>query len=161
MLLRRSMIFRKQVLGSEVEQLQSCISEARTAKSTQLEDILALALNSLQRLHAGHSDHPESDDEAEAMEAGTGGLDGEDDDEDPFFMPMPGAIKWAEASKFKELAKPLAPEQPAERQFMIVMEDGKRGLAWDALGARREAKARLVHGCLRNGHLQALASARG
>ncbi|GLC41543.1 hypothetical protein PLESTF_001581500 [Pleodorina starrii] len=117
-------VLEPEVLDVEVKQLQNSITEARAAKATQLEDILSLALNSLQRLHAGHADdHPESDDEAEAAEAGAGEMDGEDDEDDPFFMPMPGAIKWAEASKFKELAKPLAPEQPAERQFMIVMED--------------------------------------
>ncbi|GLI67404.1 hypothetical protein VaNZ11_011593 [Volvox africanus] len=110
-----------EVLETELKELQDTITVARSANNTQLFDILSLALNSLQRLHAGHAEHIESDDEA--PEADAGGADGDDDDEDPFFMPMPGAIKWAEASKFKELAKPLAPEQPAERQFMIVMED--------------------------------------
>ncbi|GIL55141.1 hypothetical protein Vafri_10740 [Volvox africanus] len=110
-----------EVLETELKELQDTITVARSANNTQLSDILSLALNSLQRLHAGHSEQIESDDEA--LEAGAGGADGDDDDEDPFFMPMPGAIKWAEASKFKELAKPLAPEQPVERQFMIVMED--------------------------------------
>ncbi|EFJ46815.1 hypothetical protein VOLCADRAFT_105335 [Volvox carteri f. nagariensis] len=114
-------VLEPEVLERELKLLQESIVEARAAGVTQLADILSLAVNSLQRLHAGHAENIESDDEA--LEGGAGDVDGDDDDEDPFFMPMPGAIKWAEASKFKELAKPLAPEQPAERQFMIVMED--------------------------------------
>ncbi len=109
-----------------------------------------LALNSLARLHASHADPEEEEadsdgphtDECVVGSAGAGGEEDEgeeeeeeedDDDDDPFFMPMPGAIKWAEASKFKELARPLAPEQPADKQFMIVMEDG----GWGRGGAGR------------------------
>ncbi|KAG2435842.1 hypothetical protein HXX76_007037 [Chlamydomonas incerta] len=121
-----------EALAAEAERLQSGIVEARTSGPRQLESMLTLALNSLQRLHAsqtlagGAAEASDSEDEEGPVAGGAGGGGGddeEDDDDDPFFMPMPGAIKWAEASKFKELAKPLAPEQPADKQFMIVMED--------------------------------------
>ncbi|KAG2498188.1 hypothetical protein HYH03_003942 [Edaphochlamys debaryana] len=124
-----------ELLKEESEKLQSGVMAARASGHKQLEDMLSLALNSLQRLHvtktvAGDGGMgPVSDDEsseaASSKGAGPGAdlEDEDDDDEDPFFMPMPGAIKWADASKFKELAKPLAPEQPADKQFMIVMED--------------------------------------
>ncbi len=139
-----------QVLEFELKQLQNSLSDARTASAAQLEDMLSLALNSLQRLHAGQGDQAESDDEDAAPDAGPGGLEGEDDDEDPFFMPMPGAIKWAEASMFKELAKPLAPEQPVDRQFMIVMEDGtsrrSSHVVRPSIGMSYPNAARLAHG---------------
>lgn len=115
--------------------MQNGIADARISGPRQLESMLTLALNSLQRLHAsqtlaggavGASDSDEEEGPVAGGAGGAGGDEEEDDDDDPFFMPMPGAIKWAEASKFKELAKPLAPEQPADKQFMIVMEDGER-----------------------------------
>ncbi|GFR52479.1 hypothetical protein Agub_g15049 [Astrephomene gubernaculifera] len=115
-----------EVLQTEMERLQGVMLAARAAGVKQLEDILALAMNSLQRLHV--CDAESDDDEEDGISGGGAALGGDDfdddDDDDPFFMPMPGAIKWAEASKFMELAKPLAPEQPADKQFMIVMEDG-------------------------------------
>ncbi|PNH08537.1 Methyltransferase-like protein 2 [Tetrabaena socialis] len=119
----------QEVLQAESQRLKAGIAEARAAGTKQLEDMLTLAQNSLQRLHASHDLNNDGADESSDEEGGAaaggagGGADDEDDDDDPFFMPMPGAIKWAEASKFQELAKPLAPEQPADKQFMIVMED--------------------------------------
>lgn len=124
--------------------------EAQTAKASQLEDMLNLAVNSLQRLHAGHGENAESDDEA--MDTNAGCLDGEDDDDDPFFMPMPGAIKWAEASKFKELAKPLTPELPADKQFMIVMGDGTTKLSVVQQYCKRGGVCRRVEVKLRWGN---------
>lgn len=43
----------------------------------------------------------------------------QDDDDDPFFMPVPSALKLADASKFMELAKPI---KEADSPFMIAMD---------------------------------------
>ena len=49
----------------------------------------------------------------------------DDDDEDPFFMPLPSALKLADASKFSMLAIPISKEEPSP--FMIAMEPGEGG----------------------------------
>ena len=47
----------------------------------------------------------------------------QEDEDDPFYMPMmPNMVKWAEASKFSTLARPLGPEEASP--FMIAMEPG-------------------------------------
>lgn len=55
----------------------------------------------------------------------------QDDDDDPFFMPVPSALKLADASKFMELAKPI---KEADSPFMIAMDGawaGGQQRTWD------------------------------
>lgn len=110
-------------MEAEQKAFQLATEHAEKAGNVAEVQYLSLAHNSLQRLHASQL---ESEDESEQTEADVDAGDvEEDDDDDPFFMPMPGAIKWADADKFRELAAPLAPEQPADKQFMIMMEEGR------------------------------------
>lgn len=49
----------------------------------------------------------------------------QEDEDDPFYMPMaPAAIKWADASKFTTLARPLGKMESPGGPFMIEMEPG-------------------------------------
>lgn len=163
---------RFQVLSEETARLNDAVAAAQSSGAKQDADVALLALNSLARLHASHADPEEEEEEADSDgphtdecvvgSAGPGveedegeeeDEDEDDDDDDPFFMPMPGAIKWAEASKFKELARPLAPEQPADKQFMIVMEDGGWGLGgvWRVACGLRAWKWEVGHGAVLGG----------
>lgn len=130
----------QELLQKEISGLEASIASANTAADPLTSQLFSLALNSLQRLHANLL---RSDTEEE--EAGTNAHlvnmdEDDDDDDDCFFMPMPGAVKWAEPKRFESLAQPIGPEVGRETQFVLVMEPGGwcRIMLW-ALSSCQEA----------------------
>eukprot|EP00955_Chlamydomonas_euryale_P112508 366133-Chlamydomonas_euryale.AAC.3 len=76
---------------------------------------------------------------------------GAQDEDDPFFMPLPSALKLADASMFaNDLAKPIAVAKPGAAPFMIEMapeeEDRRVGAAAAAAGGGAEHAAAAAPG---------------
>ncbi|MEW5297431.1 MAG: hypothetical protein WDW36_000639 [Sanguina aurantia] len=118
----------QEVLQKELSGLAASVTAANAAADPATSQLFSLALNSLQRLHANllRSDTEEEDGGAEERGAGlvdVGEMDEDDDDDDCFFMPMPGAVKWADEKKFSSLARPIGPDLKEQGdQFVLVME---------------------------------------
>lgn len=112
-------------LQREISGLEASIASANAAADSSISQLLSLTLNSMQRLHANLmcSDTEEEEAGPSAHLVNVDDID-DDDDDDCFFMPMPGAVKWAEPKRFESLAQPIGPDAAQGTQFVLVMEPG-------------------------------------
>lgn len=103
---------------SELSMLQAKITLAEKCPQNGQHDeegVLRLVVNSLERLHDGVHNKEEEEAEPHAREEAE-----VDDEDDPFFMPLPAALRMADASNFYELSQPLNSGSPSP--FLLALD---------------------------------------